>query len=130
MIQRQQHPQQGQAAPQQPDYSTQMMATGVGTVTTGGGNQVQGLVNQQMGAMPTNQQQQQQQVYNANIRPNIRPTIPAQAVVAGNVGRPSPNGAASPMVQQQQQQPQTPVQQVRPLSVYQQQLLHMHIQSN
>ncbi len=125
MIQRQQHPQQGQGAPQQPDYSTQMMATGVGTVTTGGGSQVQGVANQQMGAMPPNQQQQQ--VYNSNIRPNIRPTIPVQAA-AGNVGRPSPNGASSPMVQQQQ--PQTPVQQVRPLSVYQQQLLHMHIQSN
>ena len=38
MIQRQQHPQPGQAA-QQPDYSThKIMATGVGTpVSTGGG---------------------------------------------------------------------------------------------
>ena len=128
MIQRQQHPQPGQAA-QQPDYSTQIMATGVGTVSTGGGSQVQGIVNQPMGAMSTNQQQQQQ-VYNANIRPNIRPPIPVQAAVANNAGRPSPNGTASSMVQQQQPQPQTPVQQVRPITVYQQQMLHMHIQSN
>nr|SVE74053.1 EOG090X027U [Daphnia barbata] len=121
-IQRPQHAQQ-QAGPQQPDYSTQMITTGVGTVSTGGGNQAQGMVNQPLSAISGNPQQQHQ-VQNAGVRAVIRPTLAGQAVVAG---RPSPNTAASPVVQQQQQQPHP--QQVRG-PTYQQQMLQMHIQSN
>nr|SVE91631.1 EOG090X027U [Daphnia sinensis] len=110
--------------PQQPDYNTQMIATGVGTVTAGGGSQTQGMVsNQQMGAIPGNPQQQQHLVHNAGVRPNVRPTLAGQAVVAG---RPPLNTAGSPMVQQQQQ---PHPQQVRQLTPYQQQLLQMHIQN-
>ncbi|XP_057378838.1 PAX-interacting protein 1-like isoform X2 [Daphnia carinata] len=111
------------AAPQQPDYSTQMIATGVGTITAGGGSQTQGMVsNQQMGVIPGNQQQQHL-VHNTGVRPNVRPTLAGQAVVAG---RPPLNTAASPIVQQQQQ---PHPQQVRQLTPYQQQLLQMHIQN-
>nr|SVE73424.1 EOG090X027U [Daphnia atkinsoni] len=114
---------QPQVAPQQPDYNTQMIATGVGTVTAGGGNQTQGMVkNQQMGAVPLNQQQQNL-IHNAGIRPNVRPALAGQAVAAG---RPPMNPVGSPVVQQQQQ---PHLQQVRPLTVYQQQMLQMHIQN-
>ena len=101
MIQRQQS-QQGQAAPPQAEYSTQMMTpSGVtGPSVPGGGNQAQPMINQQMA--PGNQQQ----VYNAGVRPNIRPAMPAQSVI----GRP-PNGTASPMAQQQQLQQQLQQQQ-------------------
>nr|SVE74992.1 EOG090X027U [Daphnia dolichocephala] len=119
-IQRQQHAQQ-QATAQQPDYNTQMITTGVGTVSTGGGNQAQGMVNQPLGAISGNAQQQHQ-VQNAGVRANIRPMLAGQAVVAG---RPPPNTAASPVVQQQQQ---PHLQQVRG-PTYQQQMLQMHIQN-
>lgn len=111
------------AAPQQPDYSTQMIATGVGTVTAGGGSQTQGMVNNQQMGVITGNQQQQHLVHSSGVRPNVRPTLAGQVVVAG---RPPPNAAASPMVQQQQQ---PHPQQVRPLTAYQQQMLQMHIQN-
>nr|SVE77471.1 EOG090X027U [Daphnia lumholtzi] len=114
---------QQQVAPQQPDYNTQMIATGVGTIAAGGGSQTSGMANnQQMGVIPGNQQQQLL-VHNAGVRPNVRPTLAGQVVVAG---RPPLNTPGSPMVQQQQQ---PHPQQVRQLTPYQQQLLQMHIQN-
>lgn len=100
-----------------------MIATGVGTVTAGGGSQTQGMVNNQQMGVITGNQQQQHLVHSSGVRPNVRPTLAGQVIVAG---RPPPNAAASPMVQQQQQ---PHPQQVRPLTAYQQQMLQMHIQS-
>lgn len=99
MMQQQQQ-QQGMPRPPPPDYKTPMMSSGVASQP---GNT---MMNQQQShhMMPANQQQQNYAP--AAIRPGIRPSmVPnpvAQQPVA--VGRPSPNGATSPMLQQQQQQ--------------------------
>jgi hypothetical protein len=72
---------------------------------------------QHMGMMAAGNQQQGVGVvgggYPPAIRPGIRPMVPAQSVA---VGRPSPNGNTSPMLQQQQMQ-----QQQRPMMNYPQQ---------
>ena len=101
-----------------------MTPSGVtGPSVPGGGNQAQPMINQQMA--PGNQQQ----VYNAGVRPNIRPAMPAQSVI----GRP-PNGTASPMAQQQQlqqqlQQQQSQLQQQQqPIQQQQQQLMQQQQQ--
>ena len=101
-----------------------MTPSGVtGPSVPGGGNQAQPMINQQMA--PGNQQQ----VYNAGVRPNIRPAMPTQSVI----GRP-PNGTASPMAQQQQlqqqlQQQQSQLQQQQqPIQQQQQQLMQQQQQ--
>lgn len=142
MIQRQQSQQSG-TPPQQTEYATQVVAAGVNVAgATVIANQPQGLNTQQIGVNAANQQ-----VFNAGVRPNIRP-LTAQSMVAV---RPSANGIVYPVTQQQQlqqqlpqqqqqlqqqqqqqqnpQQQQTPPQQVRQLTPQQQQMLQMHIQS-
>ena len=112
MQQQQQHQQQGMTRPPPPDYKTPMMAAGIATTGAPVPNQPNVMMGQHMGMMAANQQQQGG--YPPAIRPGIRPSmVPAQSVA---VGRPSPNGATSPMLQNQQQ-----VQQQRPMMNYPQQ---------
>lgn len=108
--QHQQQQQQGMTRPPPPDYKTPMMAAGIATPGAAVPNQPNVMMGQHMGMMAGNQQQGG---YPPAIRPGIRPMVPAQSVA---VGRPSPNGATSPMLQNQQQ-----VQQQRPMMNYPQQ---------
>jgi len=98
MMQQQQQQQQGMPRPPPPDYKTPMMSSGVASQP---GNT---MMNQQQShhMMPANQQQQNYAP--AAIRPGIRPSMVPAAQQPVAVGRPSPNGATSPMLQQQQQQ--------------------------
>ena len=99
MMQQQQQQQQGMPRPPPPDYKTPMMSSGVASQP---GNT---MMNQQQShhMMPANQQQQQNYAP-AAIRPGIRPSMVPAAQQPVAVGHPSPNGATSPMLQQQQQQ--------------------------
>lgn len=98
MMQQQQQ-QQGMPRPPPPDYKTPMMSSGVAS------QPVNPMMNQQQSHHMMQANQQQQNYAPAAIRPGIRPSMvpnpAAQQPVA--VGRPSPNGATSPMLQQQQQ---------------------------
>ena len=100
MMQQQQQQQQGMPRPPPPDYKTPIMSSGVASQP---GNT---MMNQQQShhVMLTSSNKttlQQPSGQESGQWPSMVPNPAAQQPVV--VGRPSPNGATSPMLQQQQQ---------------------------
>nr|CAG4646083.1 EOG090X027U [Macrothrix elegans] len=137
MVQQRQHHLQNQhhssSQPPHSETSTNVVPASGACSTSATANPQQVMIPQHVNLIPSNLQ-----TYAGNVRPQVRPLVPSQSVTLNQ----STTNTVQPAVTQQQQKPSPhlqqqlvanqqgqPVQQVRPLTWQQQQILQMHIQN-